>query len=658
VAACSGATGATVNGGERWLPSHGPDGGPALALAVAPSAPNVVYVGTGRGVFRSTNGGGSWAGAGLAQPLGPSGSSPHGVTSLVVDPRTPTTVYAGLDGRWLNGITYGQAMYKSTDGGHTWRALSRRGELVAIAPTGPPTVYAAAGGAGETSRLLRSTDGGRSWQAADGGLPRAYLWALAFDPSSPATAYAAMGAQGAFVSRNGGASWRALGISRGYGAITAVVVDARHPTTVYAGTDAGVIESLDGGSTWRMVNAALGGHGRDRGYMQVSALIVDPHDSRTLYASTSCTGVFKSLDGGRRWAPANAGLEPNCGSSYALAIDPRAPQAVYAADSARGVFKSIDGGARWHATNAGLSLSTVFSVTVGARRVPTVYAAAGALGLFTSRDGGAHWRSVAPTIKLVDDVATDPGNPDDVLAVVPGYGIVRSTDAGNTWIGARSGPPARGVHVVALTGRAAYAGTYGHGFFASADAGQTWRKLGALEVAYVQALATAPGNVVYAGSDGGRDNGLYKSSDGGKNWQRVNDAGVDAIVLDRKHPATLYVATSGGNAGALRSTDGGASWQRADAGLPRLRVRNRETGEYSRVADPLNALAIDPAHPATLYAAAYARGVYRSTNSGRSWQPLNTGLPALDVRTLALDATGRTLYAGTSGGGVVTFRAN
>src|SRR5581483_6290358 len=167
------------------------------------------------------------------------------------------------------------------------------------------------------------------------------------------------------------------------------------------------------------------------------------------YASTGCTGVFKSLDGGRRWAPANAGLDPNCGSSYALAIDPRAPQAVYAADSARGVFKSVDGGARWHATNAGLSLSTVFSVTVAAGKAPTVYAAAGPLGLFRSSDGGAHWLSVAPTIKLADDVAADPGNPDDVLAVVPGYGIVRSTDAGITWTGARSGPPARGVHVVA-----------------------------------------------------------------------------------------------------------------------------------------------------------------------------------------------------------------
>jgi hypothetical protein len=70
----------------------------------------------------------------------------------------------------------------------------------------------------------------------------------------------------------------------------------------------------------------------------------------------------------------------------------------------------------------------------------------------------------------------------------------------------------------------------------------------------------------------------------------------------------------------------------------------------------VTALAIDPAHPTTLYAAAYGRGVFRSTDSGHSWHSLNAGLSVPDVRTLALDATGETLYAGTSGEGVVSLR--
>ena len=67
----------------------------------------------------------------------------------------------------------------------------------------------------------------------------------------------------------------------------------------------------------------------------------------------------------------------------------------------------------------------------------------------------------------------------------------------------------------------------------------------------------------------------------------------------------------------------------------------------------ITALAIDPAHPTTLYAATSGRGIFRSTDAGSSWHPFNAGLAVLDVKSLAIDATGRTLYAGTVGGGVV-----
>jgi photosystem II stability/assembly factor-like uncharacterized protein len=543
-------------------------------------------------------------------------------------------------------------VFKTSDGGKTWHALGLVGEPVAITPYAPATVYVAVPGAGAASRLVRSGNGGRSWQPADGGLPQTFLWALDFDPAAPTTVYAAMGEHGVFETNDGGTRWRSLDVPAKYGAVTAIAVDPRHPQTIYAGADNGLIGSIDGGRSWHVLNAAMAGHDRDRWYMQVSALAVDPDDSRMIYATTGCTGVFKSTDGGRRWARASAGLDPKCGWSYGLALDPRAPQTLYAADGARGVFKSLDGGARWHPANAGLSLSTVFSVTVGRQSPPTVFAAAGGLGLFKSSDGGAHWQSLAPKIKLVDGVAADPSNPEHVLAAVPGYGIVRSADAGATWTGARSGPPARGTDVVAILGQAAYAGTFGHGFFASTDGGRTWRKRGALDV---QALAIAPGNVVYAGSETMRDQGLFKSTDGGSNWQRLYDVGVDAIALDPKDPATIYISTGGGTDTVFRSTDGGTNWQRADAGLPRFRGKSRETGKSIEWMDGLNALVIDPVHPTTLYAAVFEHGVFRSTNSGRNWQPFNAGLSARQVRTLALDATGRTLYAGTDGGGVVSL---
>ena len=72
----------------------------------------------------------------------------------------------------------------------------------------------------------------------------------------------------------------------------------------------------------------------------------------------------------------------------------------------------------------------------------------------------------------------------------------------------------------------------------------------------------------------------------------------------------------------------------------------------------MTALAIDPTHPETLYAATGWRGIFRSTDAGKSWHPFNAGLTDHDVRALALDATGQTLYAGTAGGGVVSLRRN
>ena len=658
---------AVRNGGGRWGLSHGPEGGPGNTVAVAPSAPETVYLGTGRGVFRSTNGGRSWRSAGLVPPASRDGSSVPGVTSLVVDRRTPSTVYAGLNsqwdgGKWTGGTTYRRAIYKTTDGGKAWRALDLIGQPVAISPTGPSTLYAAAGGHGGKSRLLRSMDGGRSWQPADSGLPSTYLWALAFEPTTPGTVYAAMGQRGIFASSDGGAKWRAVRVAVPHRDVTAIAVDPRHPQTIYAGTDNGVIKSLDGGRSWRTANAAMGGHGRDRGYKQVTALLVDNRDSRTLFASTDCAGVFKSTDAGHRWSAANAGLQPKCGWSYALALDPRASQTMYTADRARGVLKSLDGGARWHMTNNGLGLTTVSSLAVDPQSPRTVYASAGPLGLFKSSDLGAHWRPLETGPQLVEGIALDPSNPHNILAVAAAYGVVRSTDAGRTWTEARFGANSRRVTVVAISGTTAYAGTSGLGLFGSTDGGRSWRPLG-LTGAHVGALAISPTDptVVYAGVWGLQKGGLYKSTDGGSSWQRLTDGlnmDVSVFALDPTNPTTVYIG-AGGEHSILKSTDGGTTWHATDSGMPQWRIKDRNhPGKWITLNVDVSALAIDPAHPETLYAATGSRGVFRSMDSGTSWHPFNTGLTDHDVRALALDATGRTLYAGTEGGGVVSLRAN
>src|SRR5262249_24472178 len=245
-----------------------------------------------------------------------------------------------------------------------------------------------------------------------------------------------------------------------------------HPRTVLAGTDDGVIESLDGGRSWRIVNTVLGGHGRDRGYRQLSSIVVDPRDSQTISATVVCAGVFQSTDGGRTWGSANPGGHLQ-GPDSSLAFDPRAPEPVFAAYPGRGVFKSTDGGARWHAANTGLSLTTVASLAVDPRDPQVVYASTEAQGLFKSSDGGIHWRPVGNGRRNLDAVALDPSDPDLVLAA-GARTVVRSTDAGRTWQPAGAGLGAN-VHVLAAGGRRAYAGTYSRGVFSSTDGGRTWR---------------------------------------------------------------------------------------------------------------------------------------------------------------------------------------
>jgi photosystem II stability/assembly factor-like uncharacterized protein len=133
----------------------------------------------------------------------------------------------------------------------------------------------------------------------------ATLHALAIDPQSPTTIYAA-GAwgRGVFKSIDGGGRWSAFntGLTDGY--VNALAIDPQTPTTVYAGTSGGVFKSTDGGVTWRALN-----YPSLPTYTAAYSLAIHPQISTTLYAGTQY-GVFKSADGGATWSAVNTGLPP------------------------------------------------------------------------------------------------------------------------------------------------------------------------------------------------------------------------------------------------------------------------------------------------------------------------------------------------------------
>jgi photosystem II stability/assembly factor-like uncharacterized protein len=229
-------------------------------LAVDPREPANVYAGTDGGVYKSIDGGSSWRR--LPVPI----SYPETASALAIDPQDPETVYAitSADGGWAFGggmaTIYDSRVFKSRDGGATWRASGKVqtlkvpaapnevpaktvfGSRVAIDPLDPDTLYAGALG------VLKSTDGGTTWREA--GLARTPVGALAIDPKEPATLYVGTDA-GLFKSTSAGASWQALRGPLGGVRVEALAINPQRPQTVYAGTDRGVFWTGDGGESWR-----------------------------------------------------------------------------------------------------------------------------------------------------------------------------------------------------------------------------------------------------------------------------------------------------------------------------------------------------------------------------------------------------------------------
>jgi photosystem II stability/assembly factor-like uncharacterized protein len=181
---------------------------PCEDLVVDPDTPTTLYAGTDQGLFKSTDGGGTWYET-IANFL----SRPDNIV-LVIDPSTPTTLYAGAcsEGSGICGV------YKSTDGGSTWNETTtglpsnRHVTDLVIDPSTPTTLYAGidiissfVGG------IYKSIDGGESWSDASTGLPTDdanwfYIYELAIDPSTPTTVYAAT-SRGVFKSTDEGATW-------------------------------------------------------------------------------------------------------------------------------------------------------------------------------------------------------------------------------------------------------------------------------------------------------------------------------------------------------------------------------------------------------------------------------------------------------------------
>jgi photosystem II stability/assembly factor-like uncharacterized protein len=271
------------------------------------------------------------------------------------------------------------------------------------------------------------------------------------------------------------------------------------------------------------------------------------------------------------------------------------------------------------------------------------------------------WTSIGPDGGWIYALAIDPKNPSTLYAESRGGGVFKSTNGGTSWVHLTPTPAPTNNNNLALVidpqdTSTLYAGTFGAGVFKSTDGGASWSSVSSglpLNCTFigVKYLAIDPQNpstlYVYERNDCFPSTypGVYKSTDGGASWSAgavnfgmptpPNGAYVlvNALAIDPQNPSTLYAGT---NIGVLKTTDGGTSWSAANFGLP----NDTPNGFYGT---SVNALAIDPQNTSTVYAAVNnmnglspSDGLFKSTDGGASWNALKPG-PLCCVFALAID---------------------
>jgi len=305
-------------------------GGDAVsAVVIHPTNDQIIYVGTSQHIYKSRDGGATWA-------LADEGIAGTRIMSLAVDPRSPAQVYAG---------TFGVAVWKSWDGGQHWvpdnLGLKEHISIVSTLifdPVLPGTMYL-----GATVGVYKRDDPGTAWEERVAGMESVYIVPLVADPTRPGT--------------------------------------------LYAGTSGGVYKSVDRAEHWKPINQGLSieavGGAMSHG---VTAIALDPSNHDTLYIGTT-RGLFASTDGGGRWVQNR--MIPQ-GSVAALAVNPVKPSILYAGGADIGVVKSTDGGATWTAVNTGLTNHAIRTLALDPQQPDTLYSGTNG-GLFRTVDGGEHW---------------------------------------------------------------------------------------------------------------------------------------------------------------------------------------------------------------------------------------------------------------------------
>jgi photosystem II stability/assembly factor-like uncharacterized protein len=616
----------TEDAGRVWKPIFDQDHVASIgALAVAPSDPKVIYIGTGEqtqgnGVYKSTDAGSSWTNIGLHDT--------HVISGIVVDSKNPAVVLVAAVGDHWSGAERG--IYKTTDGGKSWQKVLFKDEETGVFdieadPDNPSVLFASLWTRPEDpfsndepekkknqdAAIYKSTDEGSTWSAVGGqGLPT--------DPM---------------------------------GRIGVAVAPGTKGMRVYAIVTQGLFRSEDGGTTWQRSTTDP----RILGNGYFSRVFIDPTDPNRVYVAQ--TSMYRSTDAGRTfeaWAGAPSGDD-----FHVLWINPANPQNMILGVD-QGAIISVDGGNTWSSWY-NQATGQFYHVSTDQHFPYYVYSAqqdSGTAAVPSRSDyGEITYRDWAPTGAFeFCYIVPDPANSNYVYAG-GWYGTVLRYDKTTGQV----------VHLLVRTPKyrtaqmapIAFSPQDPHSLYAGAqyvlkskDGGFSWQEVSPdltqksesdkakpdPRRAVISTLSLSPVNgVIWAGTD----NGLIQVSKDSKTWQNVTIPGLHkrsrVTVVEASHydAASAYAVINGYQELRpliYRTRDYGKTWQLITTGLP-------DSGNARVVRE-------DPVRKGLLYAGTW-NGFYFSLDDGDHWQTLQLNLPTATVTDLTVH--GDDLVASTYG---------
>lgn len=638
--AASGGVYKSIDAGQNWTAVF--DDALSLSIgdiAIAPSDPDIIYVGTGEanagggsqtydgvGVYKSVDAGETWQNCGLAES--------RNVGRMVVHPDNPDILYVAAMGN-LFAENPERGIYKTNDGGQSWANVlyvsdSTGGIDIVIHPNNPDTLYAAMwervrrpdrrSYGGLTCGIYRTYNGGLSWQELTNGLPSpgSNIGRIGIDisQSEPATLYSIYADkvgffEGVYKTTNGGDDW----VQTNDGALAdcftsygwwfgRISVDPVDPDIAYViGFD--LYKTSNGGNSWSNISSW-------DVHVDQHELFIHPQNHNFLVLGND-GGLYMSQNSGDDWSWIN---NLPVTQFYTCETDQQYPERLYGGTQDNGTNRTITGNTDdWQNIYGGDG----FYVLVDPESNNYVYAEYQYGNLARSTNGGSSFNTAMNGISTSDrknwctPIAFDPTNPEILY-----YGanrLYKSLNRAGSWTAISTdltnGP---GINL-----------TYGT----------------------ITTICVSPVNpgIVYVGTD---DGNVWVSAISGTGWEYISvnlpDRWVTRVAADPLDENTAYVTFSGYRwdeylPHIFRTTDKGQNWEDISGNLPEM---------------PVNDVIIDPEDNSRLYVATDA-GVYVLDSPGQSWNMLGSNLPNVPVNDLTLHNDSRKLIAATYGRSMYTY---